>query len=297
MRRSLQTAVLVLSAAMALPAVADPLAYAISFNKLYRIDLASGTTTLIGETGFNDVEGLALAPNGTLYGIVDSTKTLITIDKQSGHGTAVGNAPGNTGLTGQGVGQFDALDFGLAFSCDGRLWASSDTARKLWQINQGTGQATLVGSLGVQITGLGANADGLYGLGSQGDEGVYRIDTATAVATRFGTLASNLTFADGGIDFDDQGNLWGLLDYRPPDDNRPSDIVRIDRQSGVATFVSKTLPEMEGLAIAAVPACRSPNGPVTTYLAVPAIQGASRVLLALAVVLVGILALAWPRRS
>ena len=35
---------------MALPAAADPLAYAVSFNKLYRIDLGSGQTTLIGET-------------------------------------------------------------------------------------------------------------------------------------------------------------------------------------------------------------------------------------------------------
>lgn len=298
MRRSLLLAGLALSAATALPAAAEPLAYAVSFNKLYRIDLGSGQTTLIGETGFNDVEGLALSGNGTLYGIVDSTKTLITIDKQTGHGSAVGSGAGNTGLSGQGVGQFDALDFGLAFTCDGRLWASSDTTRKLWQINPANAQATLVGNLGAQITGLGASPDGLFGLGSQGDEGVYRIDPENAATTRIGTLAPNLTFADGGLDFDGSGQLWAILDYRPPDDNRPSDIVRIDLVGGAATFVANTLPEMEGLALSPMPACRNTGSTAAApYLAVPATGAASRALLSAALVFAGLLALALPRRS
>lgn len=298
MRRSLQAAVLAMSTAMALPAAAESLAYGVSFNKLYRIDLASGQTTLIGETGFNDVEGLALSPSGVLYGIVDSTKTLITIDKQTGRGSLIGSSPGNTGLTGQGVGQFDALDFGLAFTCDGRLWASSDTTGKLWQLNPASGQATYVGHLGAQITGLGANADGLFGLGSQGHEGVYRINVSTAAATRFGGLAPNLTFADGGLDFDADGNLWAILDYRPPDDNRPSDIVRIDLVTGAATFVAATLPEMEGLAISPIAACRGPGGGASSpYLAVPATGVAARMLLALALVFGGLAALAVSRRA
>ena len=77
-------------------------------------------------------------------------------------------------------------------------------------------------------------------------------------ATRFGGLAPNLTFADGGLDFDADGNLWAILDYRPPDDNRPSDIVRIDLVTGAATFVAATLPEMEGLAISPIAAPRPP---------------------------------------
>ncbi|HWT16964.1 MAG TPA: hypothetical protein VN581_14395 [Patescibacteria group bacterium] len=298
MRRSLQAAVLAVSAAVALPAAAEPLAYAVSFNKLYRIDLGSGQTTLIGETGFNDVEGLALSSTGVLFGIVDSTKTLITIDKQTGRGNVVGGNTGNTGLAGQGVGQFDALDFGLAFTCDGRLWASSDTTKKLWQVDPANGRATAAGSLGFQITGLGANATGLYGLGSTGDEGIYQINTATGGATKLGGLAANLTFADGGLDFDASGNLWGILDYRPPDDNRASDIVRIDLTTGNATFVSTTLPEMEGLAISAMPECRGPNGTAAPpYLAVPSVGWSGRLLLALGVVLAGLLTLFLPRRA
>jgi hypothetical protein len=296
MRRSLQAAVLAVSAAMALPAAAEPLAYAVSFNKLYRLDLGTGQTTLIGDTGFNDVEGLALSQEGVLYGIVDSTKTLITIDKQNGHGTVIGSV-GNTGLTGAGVGQFDALDFGLAFTCDGRLWASSDTVKRLWQINPVNGRATLVGDLGFQITGLGANRSGLYGLGSQGDEGVYRIDPTNAHATRFGNLAPNLVFADGGLDFDGNGTLWGILDYRPPDDNRNSDIVRIDLTTGVATFVSTTLPEMEGLAIVSMPTCEDRGTPDLPNLAIPSSSPVSRLLLGLLVAFSGVMAAIALRRS
>lgn len=297
MRRSLHAAVLALSAAVAMPAVADPLAYAVSFNKLYRIDLANGTTTLIGETGFNDVEGLALSHDGVLYGIVDSTKTLITIDKQTGRGAAVGGVNGNTGLTGQGVGQFDALDFGLAFTCDGKLWASSDTTKRLWQIDVANGHATSVGSLGAQITGLGADRGGLYGIGSQGDEGVFRIDPVTATATKIGGLAPNLVFADGGLDFDASGRLWAILDYRPPEDNRASDIVRIDLTTGNATFVSTTLPEMEGLAITPMPTCEDPRGPQQIQYAIPSGGRGGHLLLAVALVFSGLLALALWRRG
>lgn len=297
MRRSLPFAVLAVLAAVAMPAAADPVAFGVSFNKLYRIDLANGQTTLIGETGFNDVEGLAFSDEGVLYGIVDSTKTLITIDKQTGHGTAVGSGAGNTGLTGQGVGQFDALDFGLSFACDGRLFASSDTTRKLWQINPATGQATLASTLGFQMTGLGANRDGLFGLASQGDEGVYRINPATGVATKFSSIAPNLVFADGGLDFDANGNLWAILDYRPPDDNRNSDIVRIDTTTGVATFVSSTLPEMEGLAITSVAACRGSGPVVEPHEPIPSGSLLSRMLLALALIGSGLLALTFSRRN
>jgi len=297
MPRSLPLAVLVVLAAVATPAAADPIAYGVSFNKLYRIDLANGQTTLIGETGFNDVEGLALSDEGVLYGIVDSNKTLITINKQNGHGTAIGAGAGNTGLTGQGVGQFDALDFGLSFTCDGRLFASSDTTRKLWQINPATGQATFASTLGFQVTGLAANRDGLFGLASQGDEGVYRINPTTGVTTKFSSIAPNLVFADGGLDFDANGNLWAILDYRPPDDNRNSDIVRVDTATGVATFVSSTLPEMEGLAIASVPACRGPGPVIEPHAPIPSGGLWSRLLLALALIGSGLLALAFVRRN
>lgn len=259
---------------------AGPVGYAATFDptsvdsyRLLHIDLDTGTTTAVGRIGFFDVEGLAVAPEGTIYAVADGNKTLITINPFNGQGTAVGGQNGNLGLSGQGSGQFDSLDFGLTFSCDGRLWLSSDTTDKLWSVNRNTGQATLVGALGAHISGLAANPQGIFGIGSTGDDGLYRIDVGTATATataspsatRVGAgLGGQAGSVDAGLDFDSSGVLWAILDHSPPENNRPSDIVQINPVTGVATFISTTLPEVEGLAIAPVQPCSlpMPNGPV-----------------------------------
>ncbi len=253
---------------------AGPTGYAATFDptsadsyRLLSIDLATGATTAVGRIGFFDVEGLAVAPEGTIYAVADGNKTLITINPFNGHGTAVGGQNGNLGLTGQGVGQFDSLDFGLTFSCDGSLWLSSDTTDKLWSVNRNTGKATLVGSLGKHMSGLAANADGIYGIGTTGDDGLYRIDIGSATAaatvspsaTRIGAgLGGQASSVDAGLDFDSSGVLWAILDHSPPENNRPSDIVQIDLNTGAARFIATTLPEVEGLAIAPVRPCGLP---------------------------------------
>ena len=71
---------------------AAPLAYSINSDSgtvnadsLYRIDLATGVETRIatvkslGETRI-DVEGLAFAPDGTLYGVDDSAMTFFPLN-------------------------------------------------------------------------------------------------------------------------------------------------------------------------------------------------------------------------
>ena len=81
-----------------LPALAAPQAYVSAWNTLYRLDLATGQATPVGTgIGFNDVEGLAFAPDGTLYGVADgtagsgsaSTDFLIRIDTATGTGTGL----------------------------------------------------------------------------------------------------------------------------------------------------------------------------------------------------------------
>lgn len=271
---------------------AAPMAYAVSFDTLYQLDLATGAASRIGAIGYNDVEGLAIGPDGTLYGASDANKTLIMIDKRTGRGVAVGGTNGNLGLTGQGLGQFDAMDFGLTFSCDGKLWLSSDATRKFWEVDPATGSARFVGNLGVQITGLGARGDGVYGFGSNGDESLYHIDLTTGQALVTGPLHNGSVIADGGLDADEEGNLWGVLDYRPPQDNKPSDIVRIDHRTGLSTRISTTLTEMEGLAIAPVRPCGpdpDPRGPGP--VSIPSLQDLGLALLGSLMALLGFLAI------
>jgi hypothetical protein len=234
------------------------------FDALHRVDLSSGLAIKVGEVRvgegaapFADVEGLAMSPEGVLYGIDDASKTLITIDIQSGRGFPVNGREGNTGLP-----RATNFDFGLTFDCSGELYASSDSRRSLYRVDRATGVATLIGndgSLGAQITGLAARYDGVYGLGSSGDEGLYRVDTSTGQATRIGPLGANLEFTDGGLDFDAAGQLWGVADLTGASINaEPSVLFRIDPGTGIATRVGTTLIGVESLAITE-PVCSAPD--------------------------------------
>ena len=276
---------------------AGPTAYAAGFDTLFRIDLATRQGVVVGQFGqfggssIGDVEGLAFAADGTLYGVSDSIPGggLLRINTATGRATVVGNL----GL--QGTGAFDSLDFGLAATCDGRMWVSSDTTSRLWEVDTATGATRLVGSMGRKISGLAARTDGLYGVGVEGDEGLYLIDTASGQATLVRAF-SGVTLPDAGLDFDADGNLWAVFDLFPPVAH--SDLVRIDPVTGVEANVGRiTGPqleggndskELEGLAIAA-PVCSPDGNGAPTVLPVPASSRFGTALLALGLLALGVL--------
>ena len=270
-------------ALLCLPALAwaEPVGFVGSFDQLFRVDYGTNQSTLVGSSiEFADVEGLAYSPDGTLYGISDASKQLIRISTTSGKGALVGA----TGLNGQGVGQFDALDFGLAFTYDGRLWASSATVNKLWRLDPNTALATLVGSTGAHISGLAARGDALYGIGSNGNENLYRIDINTAKATLIGPLfpGQNVHYDNAGLDFDASGILYAVLDYSPTQPNRPSDLVRINVDSGAAQIIGQTVIDSDALALAAPGALANGAPPI------PALSPLMLTLLALFALLLGV---------
>jgi hypothetical protein len=238
-----------------LSALADPVGYTVGFNTLYRIDMATGQTTAIGPIGFTDVEGLALASDGTLYGVADAgsgeptssiTDLLIRINTTTGAGSLVGQL----GLQGQG--SSGNLDYGLAFTADGRLWLSSDVSNQLWEVFPGTGGTRLVGSTGRTISGLAARGNELYGVSVETGPSLYRIDTATATATLIGPLNVGGVVADAGLDFDLAGQLWAVLDPEPSAEGA-SRVVSINLSTGagmVRASASVASVGMEGLALA-----------------------------------------------
>lgn len=251
---------LLLAAVCLLPlrAFADPFGYAVGFNELYRIDLASGAATRIGAIGFNDVEGLALGPDGVLYGVVDqtmgagsaATDFLIRIDPVTGAGSLIGQL----GLAGQGPG--GNLDYGLAFTCDGRLWASSDTTQELWELDRVSGAARRTGNTGVALSGLAANERGLFGISVGANPALYRIDPERAQAVLAGPLNAGGVVDDAGLDFDEIGNLWAVLDPEPAAIG-PSRVAQINPVTGQSTVLATvaSVVGMEGLAIARTAAC------------------------------------------
>ncbi len=249
-----------LLAILPLKAVADPIGYAVGFDRLYRIDLATGQAKPLGAIGFNDVEGLAFDANGVLFGVADATAgsgsgatdLLIRIDTTSGVGTLVGAMPGLGGL-----GPGGNLDYGLAYTCDGRLWLSSDTTSQLWEVTPATAATRLVGSLGQPISGLAGRGNDLLGVSVDATPTLYRINSSNAVTSAIGALNVGGIVADAGLDFDAAGQLWAVLDPEPAAEGA-SRITRIDPASGVGTVIANASVAaigMEGLAIATTGGC------------------------------------------
>ena len=78
--------------------------FGIPKDQIFKIDLPTGDTTLVGQTGFNNTPTNALAfdENGVLYGIKGTgpqVSDLFTIDVNTGVGTVVGSV-GLQALTG-----------------------------------------------------------------------------------------------------------------------------------------------------------------------------------------------------
>lgn len=253
--------------------------------QLVRIDLSSGQYTLLGPSGYVDVEGLAFAPDGVLFGIDDATGTLLRFNTQTGEAVPVDGRRNNLRLGNLVAWQVN-LDFGLTFDCQGRLWASSDTQRLMWQLDPSDGRSSRTINIGRKITGLAARWDGLYGLGVEEDAGIWKIDPDTASATRILELPP-LAFVDGGLDFDARGILWAIPEFTPLEPaGRPSPIFRIDVDRLSAEHVADTRPGIEGLAIAPPP-CQ-PTAAVTAE-PIPVGDARGLGLLALLLLLPGLL--------
>lgn len=263
-------------------ALAAPNGYSISSDSpganadsLFLIDLADGSHTFIGPVlSLNnelrgDVEGLAFAPDGTLYGADDGFATfgpkLFPINTTNGRVVAAEEVFIN-GLPSAGGGN----DFGMTFACNGNLYISSVTARTLYRLGL-DGSATPIGSLGslgVSIVGLAAygNPVQLYGLGRgwrllPDDTPVvdvpnlYQIDIQTGVATEIGPLGGVAgQYFEGGLSFDESGQLWAMTDRDKL--LLPSQVMKVDRNTGAASDVL-TLTEIgfESLAISPPRGC------------------------------------------
>lgn len=115
-----------------------------SVGSLYRFDITTGTSTLITSDLPLNVDGLAFAPDGTLYGFTDFTSfDLLTINPATGAFKTIGPLGPTSGVVG-----------GLSFDPSGALYAALND--KLFRINTATGAATLVGpiSVGGGVSGI-----------------------------------------------------------------------------------------------------------------------------------------------
>lgn len=284
--------------------VAAPLAYGAGVRQLYRLDLGNRTGVALGTYGsaggqeIADIEGLAFAPNGTLFGVSDPAKGLYRLNISTGRATFVARFE-------QSLRDAPSLDLGLAFTCDGRAWIASDEMRRLWELNPTDGSTRFVANTPVRLSGLAARGNELFGISVSGqndvslDQSIYRIDTATGELTRIGSFQTPLPIVDAGLDFDEEGRLWATFDYNPQPGSNPAvvdygDLAEIDPETG--GLLSRTpmtwLPRgpeggIEGLAITSP--CNVPaGGPPPAPLPVPAASAGASGLLALLLALLGL---------
>lgn len=164
---------------------------------LYKVNSATGASTLVGNFGFASTYTLAFNKTGTLYGVANgfSNGTLVTVDQATGVATAVGAATGIANL------------MALSFASDGTLYAGSWQTNNLYTIDPVTGAATVVGSLGFGgIMDLDFDSHGnLFAL----SDSLYKVNTATGAGTLVTSLANGCLM---GMAIDSADRFYGT-DY------------------------------------------------------------------------------------
>lgn len=293
-------------------AVAAPVGFSVNSDaadgdELYAIDLANGSATARGAVtsgvqDFLDVEGLALAPDGTLWGVDDERLSLFPINPANGtvNFNAVEPILGINAVAGN--------DFGMTFTCAGDLFISSVADGALYRLDL-DGTATLVGDLPENISALASfgNPARLFGLSNGRDDGgnpdsssLFEINPTTAALTLVGSVgAAPSAYVQAGLSFDADGNLWALTDRRIQGQDLGSEVLRLDLATGAATVVATTTQTgFESLAVSPPAGCQAtpppPPGPSPTDqrpAPIPTLDAAGRLGTILVLLLTGLFVL------
>jgi plastocyanin len=225
-------------------------------GRLWLIDVTNQSASLIGDTGFDRLGGIAFDSNGTLYGVSGASAqqgTLMTIDPTNGMATVIGL-----------LSDPDAAVDGLRFNSGGVLYGGSFNNTKgvgeLLTIDPSNGNVlsslTLLGSGNGFCPGIAFDSkDALYG--SRGNstgrtEDLDFIDQVTGIMTPIGPMEvviSDIVFAPDGILYGSSPN---------------GDLYTIDPLTGTKTFLFNTgIAQLSGLAAA------PPIGPTPTPTVTP----------------------------
>jgi hypothetical protein len=309
MNKKLNIALFMLISLFAINANGAPMAYSVNSDSgnvqtedsLFEINLLTGEGENRGEliSGVEsrlDTEGLAMSPDGTLWGIDDDSMTLFQINQSSGAINFQDEIPLVDLPAGGGN------DFGMTFTCQNSLFITSVLTQTLYhQRLDGTSEVIgTEGALGNNISAIAAigNPVRLFGLGNgQFQNGttdspnLYSIDPETGIATLIGALGDDIgEYNQGGLGFDEDGGLWAITDRRVINntvENLPSQILKLDTFTGKATVMSSTVEVgFESLAVAPPSQC-SASVDVGSYPTIPTLNTFGRLLAIFALLLAG----------
>ena len=304
MRRILNIAIILLLGLPFASAMGGTVAYSVNSDGgdiLHQIDLESGTAIPLGVelTDNKDIEGLAIDNDLNLWGVDEDKFVMFQLNP------ATGGKVSGTELPISGINPFSANDFGLTFSCDGTLYATSVTLQTLYTIDN-AGVATTVGNLGdlgVNISAIaayGSEPTKIYGLGNgltSADASVadnrtlYEIDPVSGTASPVSPINAEIgnaaaPYHQAGLSFDESGKLWAITDRSAL--GLTSEILSIDINSGIATLESDTgsILGFESLAAAPTAGCTDP--PRSSEVPIPTLDGPGRFIAILVLMLTGL---------
>lgn len=255
------------------PSVAAVMAFSVADDNfempdhLVKINLETGEYESMGQIAdpYIALEGLAMSASGILYGADDNTKTLVQINPSEARAFPVNNANQNLGFGSVP----ESYDFGMSFACNDKLYMVVKHTQELFEVNTATGKATLVGQTGHNFTSLASLGNDLYSIAS-GEFNLYKINSENAEATLVGSLGDlggDIQLAGSGMSFDEDGNLWMVVNLRLSDPLNPfpSRVFKINTTTGQAELISETLVGIESLAITGPVGCSGtgPGGPAS----------------------------------
>ncbi|HEY2801589.1 MAG TPA: hypothetical protein VGI85_13425 [Chthoniobacterales bacterium] len=210
-------------------------------GRLYQIDVTTQTVSLIGDTGFDRLGGIAFNSSGVLYGVSGGSSvqsTLLTIDPTTGAASVIGLVSDpNAAIDGL---RFDAQDvlYGSAFRNDlgvGVLVTIDPSNADILS------SLTLMGSGNSFCAGIAFDPTGaLYasrGNASGRNEDLALVNQTTGSLTAVGGLDTVLS----DIVFDTNGTLYGS--------SPNGDLYSINSSTGAKTFLFNTgIAQFSGLA-------------------------------------------------
>jgi hypothetical protein len=226
------------------PADADTILYALTgAGDVLTLDKTTGAGTLVGNSGFNNINAAAADSNGRILTVI--VDELVEIDPVTGAGAVI------TTLVGRPVG-FGVR--GLAFNSADRLFAvmsrgATSEIDVLAEIHLAAGEVSLIGPTGLtDLQGLAFDAnDTLYAIGIFND--LVTLDTANGAASIIG--GSGIAADDQTIEFDDNGTLFAARD----------NLITLEPATGAATVIGPTgFANIRGMALIAVGCAGDLNG-------------------------------------
>jgi len=196
-------------------------------GRLFTIDADDGTTTLIGNSDYQQVVSLRVHPTtNELIGLipVGTTHLLVRVNSEAGdaHPISTINLPTLKGME---------------FINDSTLYVGRING-KLYSVNLYTGAATEIASTGIIIAGLAINpVDGQLWASERSfsnPDRIYKISMPSGTKTLVGTTGFNQQTQD--IIFDGNGNLYGITGYSA----QTNRLILIDKQTGAGTELGST---------------------------------------------------------